>query len=249
MKGMLVSFFLLFFPSWAAAGALPEDFAYGLPLLLKENAAVYRLLLPEEVYGAACTEDLSDIRVFNGEKSPVPQVLRRPETEEKISEETTPLPFFPLYRSGTETGDLSLHIEKREDGTIIDLKPEAAPHGAQLIGCIIDASKAAGRIDALDIAWAADAGDFVATVALEYSNDLVHWAPLVPEAGLARMRYGDQEIHEKRIPLPAGISLARCFRSRWKRYGPRPQDGQGLAAANISDSCGHPEAAVSMCGE
>ena len=94
---------LFFMPSMAMATLQPKDFAYGMPLSLKDNGAVYRLRMPAEVYQTVTRGDLGDIRVFNQAKAVVPYVLRRPELRSEIHEQKKRLPFFPLYTKKNRT--------------------------------------------------------------------------------------------------------------------------------------------------
>src|SRR5205823_15133288 len=63
--------------AWFAAFALsasaesPSDFAYRIPLVTRGDAAFFRVELPPPVYEGAVRRDLGDLRIFNGDGSPV----------------------------------------------------------------------------------------------------------------------------------------------------------------------------------
>jgi len=230
---------LLLSPSMADAMLRPADFAYGMPLSLEENGAVYRLFVPREVYGTVARDDLGDIRIFNSADAVVPHILRRPKKKSEIIELTKALPFFPLYREENRTGKegLSVRIEKGRDGAIINVESDDAviDKDRKLSGYIIDAGRHEGRIYELDISWQKERENFVTTVSVEYSHDLTHWSNQVPRATLARMRFSGQEISRKRIQLPA--KTARYLRLSW----PAGRDGVEVKEILAVKRSGEPE--------
>lgn len=212
---------LFFPPTLMDAGAIsalqPADFAYGMPISLTGNGAVYRLTIPSEVYGTVIRDDLNDIRIFNSANAVVPHALRLPKNKSGIAEVVNALPFFPLYTDETSRGKdgLSVRIEQGKDGAIVNVEEGDAGAGKnrKLSGYIIDASRQTGQVDELDIEWQDNEENFVITVSVESSHDLTHWSTPVPRATLARMRFSGHEILRKRIRLPAGSS--RYFRLSW----------------------------------
>lgn len=205
MKVYLFAALLLIVPSMAATAVQPDDFAYGVPLSLEENGAVYRLRVPLEVYQTAARGDLGDIRVFNQAKAVVPYVLQRPEIENTIDEQTVPLPFFPLYVKKEETAGahLSVRFEKKADGTLLNIHSggDTAGTDQNVFGYIIDLTANEGQIDALDFTWRMSGESFVSTVSLEHSNDLTNWSNLVRRTTLARMNFRGHQIKKERIQL------------------------------------------------
>ena len=227
---------LFLLPSVTDAGLAalqPADFAYGMPISLEENGAVYRLSIPREVYGTVARSDLRDIRIFNSAAAVVPHALRLPENKNGTTEAANPLPFFPLYTDEVKGGKdgLSVRIEQGKDGAIINVEEGDAKSGKEgkssghVSGYIIDASRQAEPIRDLDITWQTQAENFVTTVSVESSNDLTHWSTPVPRATLARMRFSGHEISRKRIRLPA--DPARYLRLSW------PAGAQGVTVAEI----------------
>ncbi|MDO9265294.1 MAG: DUF3999 domain-containing protein [Desulfosalsimonadaceae bacterium] len=227
---------LFLLPSVTDAGATalqPSDFAYGMPISLPGNGAVYRLSIPREVYGTVARNDMNDIRIFNSASAVVPHALRLPENKNGTTEVANPLPFFPLYTDETKgwKDGLSVRIEQGKDGAIINVEEGDAKSGkdrkpsGHISGYIIDASRQTSLIHDLDITWQTEAENFVTTVSVESSNDLTHWSTPVPRATLARMRFSGHEISRKRIRLPA--DPARYLRLSW------PAGAEGVAVAEI----------------
>jgi hypothetical protein len=229
MKIMTLLTVCLLMPSMGMAALQPTDFAYGIPLSLKEEGAVYHLNVPMEVYQFVTRGDLEDMRVFNHTKAMVPHVLRRPAVENEIHERTTSLPFFPLYAAQNPTGreSLSVHIEKRKDGTILDIHSNGAETDSErrLVGYIFDASTHKEKIDALEISWKTPDENFVTTVFLEHSTDLTHWSTIVDRTTLARMKFKGHQIKRERVELPS--DRIKYIRLSW------PEDHSALLVKNI----------------
>jgi len=226
MRFLLLAAILLLPPSWAGATMHPSDFAYGMPLNLKGEGALYRLPVPREIYETVTRDDLTDLRIFNGKKAVVPHLLRRPKRKNEIPEKKKSLPFFPLYRKEKSVGPegVSVRIEKDADGTIIHVESAAVEDGEKrwVSAYIIDAGKEEDRIHALDITWLPESESFVTNVVVKYSHDLTRWTPMVSRAKLARMQFGGHEIYRNRILLPA--KRGRYLRLSW----PDGRDGIGV---------------------
>jgi hypothetical protein len=220
---------LLLTPSMVEATLKPTDFAYGIPLSLEGNGAVYRLSVPREVYDTVTRDDLADIRIFNSADAVVPHIVRRPKKTIKVSEYSKTLPFFPLYGGENLLGKegLSVRIEKSGKQTMIDVLSDDAEFrkDPKLSGYIIDAGRYRERIHELKITWQEKEGNFVGTVSVECSNDMTHWAALVPRATLARMQYRGHEIKREKIRMPA--TTATYYRLKW------PADSEGIEVKEI----------------
>jgi len=207
MRFIILAALLLLTPPVAVASLQPSDFAYGMPLALEGKGAVYRLVIPREIYESVKREDLADIRIFNDSQISVPHVLRRPKAGNEIPEELFKLPFFPLYRKdgSKESEEMMVRIERDADGTIIEIDTAGADSGPKrwLSAYIIDASQYKKEIHALEVTWLTANDSFVSDVTVETSNDLSRWTSLVSRAALVRMQFEGHKIHQNRILLPA----------------------------------------------
>jgi hypothetical protein len=223
----------------ANATLTPTDFAYGMALSLKENGAIYRFTIPQEVYDTVTRDDLGDIRIFNSTDAVVPHILRHPPKKSKLHEVTKALPFFPLYRAEENTGTdgLRVRIEKGGDGTIINVDSDDDGGGKEqtLSGYLIDATGHGEQIHNLQITWQTKEDNFVTTVSVEYSNDLTRWSTLVPRATLARMQFNGHKITRERIPLPP--KTARYLRLSW----PEGQEKIEIKEILAIEQTGEPE--------
>jgi len=205
MKFITFLFVMLLSPSMAMAALQPSDFAFGMPLTLDKNGAVYRLTIPQDVYETVVRNDLGDLRVFNGANAVVPHVLRRPEAQTNLSEVSDTLPIFPFYDTGSsENPDgFSVRIEKDKYGAIINVDSDVDGGDAEkrCSGYLINLGDKVIRIDALDLSWPEASEDFVTAASVEYSEDLTHWKTLVPRATIVKMAFGGHEINRHRIEL------------------------------------------------
>lgn len=239
MKRVFLVVVLLLMPSMAEAAPKPMDFAYGMPLSLKETGAVYRLSVPREVYETVTRDDLSDIRVFNGAEAVVPHVLRRPKKPSEAPERSNVLPIFPLHEGEIPPGKdgLSMRVEKTGEQTTIQVFSDNTgdQEGPDLSGYIIDASRHKEPIHELEVTWQEIEGSFVLTVSVESSRDMTHWASLVPRATLVRMQYHGHEIRRNRIRVPE--TQAPYYRLTW----PADQEGMAVTEVRAIRKSGEPE--------
>jgi len=183
---------------FAAEG--PSDFAYGMPIEADATDALYEIEIPAAVYRNVTRADVGDIRVFNGQREVVPYALRPP--RQTIA--TVRLPVFPLYGEAAEKlEDLSVRINKRGDGTIVDIQNRAKGSGraSRLRGYLLDASFLKPSIEALVLDWQTPSESFVGEVRLEGSNDLAGWTVLADRAALARLTFGGHQVERNRVDL------------------------------------------------
>lgn len=232
-KGYLFSLLLSLMCTWVFAQEQTlgsQDFAYGIPLEVDGDGAIYSLSLPQEVYRFSVRTDLGDVRVFNGYGEVVPHMLQRDTTFKEALRDPVSLRFFPLY--GDEPWEEWVkHILIADDGkgTIINIE-----HGPQqsdgnqgpVSHYLIDASSLDAPIEKLRFGWNEVEEGFVVSVKLEYSNDLVHWHHLIFEATLADLTYEGYHLSQPSITLPS--HEARYYRLSW------PLGRKGLLLQSIN---------------
>jgi len=194
-----------------------RDFAYGMPLEVDGDGALYSLPLPEAVYRGTTRKDLGDVRIFNGYGEVVPHLLQRGDTRQEAKHEPRALNFFPLYRDQPWEQEVK-HIRIADDGkgTIIDIErqpPTQTGKPGPVAHYLVDASGVDATIEKLLLDWDEVAEGFLVTVAVEYSNDLVHWHHLVSAATLADLSYEGYRLGQHEITLPR--QQARYYRIGW----------------------------------
>lgn len=218
----------------------PADFAYAVPLQFAGQDALYQATLPLSVYQHTVRSDLGDLRVFNAQGEVIPHMLQQPEhntREPEISE----LVYFPLQGPANAGLDqLSVSIKRNIAGTLIDIGSNAkAAATSKLSGYLLDASALKQPIHALEFEWNQGKENFVSSLYIESSDDLLHWSIVTRNAPLASMQFGGHSLLQKRVELP-GVQ-AKYYRLSW----PAAQNPLLLTRVNAEISGATVEAALS----
>jgi hypothetical protein len=193
----------------------PRDFAYGIPLEVDGDGALYSFDLPAEVYRATSRRDLGDLRIFNGHNEVVPHLLRAGVPQREVEGEPVALRFFPLYGPSEDgEGDTQVHIATDSSGAVVDFW-QRAPSGEKetVRRYLIDASALEQPVEKLLLQWDETAGGFLVEVTLEYSSDLNTWQRLGESQTLAALSYQGYRLGQRAIALPA--LQARYYRLSW----------------------------------
>lgn len=216
MKGWIAGLALLL-PLFTQAADVPKhnDFAYGIPLEVDGDGALYSFDLPAAVYRYSTRLDLGDMRIFNGFGEVVPHLLKPGVRHGEPVTEPVSLRFFPLYASTDgKDGETRVHIATDRDGAVVDFWQQAPSSENELITrYLIDASALDKPVEKLLLGWDDTAESFLVPVSLEYSNDLASWQPLVQHATLASLRYEQYRLGQSEIELPA--VEAKYYRLSW----------------------------------
>ena len=194
---------------------VPSDFAEGLELAIEPGLAVQTLLLPLEVYRGT-RDDLRDLSIFNAKGEAVPFALRSLRAETLAQQAELAVPVFPLRQLAVRDADLTLHVKRNTDGTIVDIhmlgadKPSARTF---LTAYLLDASKlehAASRLR-LELDFGADS--FTTRIQVDASDDLAHWHSVADRAVVGRLSHAGQSIERTQIALTP--TRAKFLRLRW----------------------------------
>lgn len=194
----------------------PNDFAFGMPLEVDGDGALYSFDLPTEVCRYSTRSDLGDLRIFNGYGEVVPHLLRRGVMPEVPEPQPLELPFFPIM--DTPPGDsvpLQINIATDENGAVINFWQRGEGLEQSVIGrYLIDASALQQPLKKLLLDWDEAAEGFLVPVTLESSNDLSDWSPMPTHASLASLTQGGYHLRQGEINLPAH-SQAKYYRLSW----------------------------------
>jgi len=187
--------------------ASESDFAYGYTLEVDGDGAIYSLSLPEAVYRGLTRADDGDLRVFNSHGVSVPHHIKRSVQTVKTERPDIKLPLFPLYRddeTAQTSGTSKVHIVTNDKGAIIDINygKIATDGGRRIKAYLLDGSQLQQAPNALLLNWPSETGEFVANVAVEGSDDLTHWMPLLARSTLSNLHYGGHALVQRRIDLP-----------------------------------------------
>jgi len=213
MKLLLV--ILLLAHGIVSAAERPEEFAFAMTIQFDGQDALYEVEIPAALYRGVARADLGDVRVFNGQGEVVPHALRPRVISVEQAAASVRLPVFPLYGDQNEKlEDLKVRVDRRADGTIIDIKSNAAKSGAKkLRGYLLDASALTSAIHALRIDWARDSSSFIGQVTVQGSDNLTTWRPLAANAALARLEFAGHKVEREVVEL--GSARFKYLRLSW----------------------------------
>lgn len=192
-----------------------DDFAYGIPLQVDGDGAIYSLPLPIEVYRRTLHADLGDMRIFNGHGEVVPHMLQRePQTlqqqPQRIEAKLYPLPALP-----DKPSDEEVHVATGEGDTLIDfyagrLPLEGAGSGEYYL---LDASEVAADVGHLHLEWDEVNEPLFAQVTVHGSDDLNHWQLLVEKRTVASLQHQGIALLKQSLELP--LRKMKYYRIHW----------------------------------
>ena len=234
-----VAFMLLAQSMLAGAAERPEDFAYGIAIHADAQDALYEITLPTAVYRGVARSDLGDIRVFNAHGEVVPHAFRPRAAGSTDTPAAVELPLFPLYaESGSSLEDLNVRIDKRADGTIVNIlnRGKGVPGQRRLRGFVLDASGLKRPVQALQFDWKSSADGFAGKVRVEGGNDLARWHVLADNASLVSLDFGGRSLRQIRVELR--VEQYKYLRVSW----PESQPPLELLSVRAEPAAGHVEA-------
>lgn len=194
----------------------PNDFAYGMPLEVDGDGALYSFDLPGEVCRYSTRHDLGDLRIFNGYGEVVPHLLKPEVAREAPPPEPVTLPFFPIMETADEgKADTQINIATDENGAVINFWQRGGGLQEAVVGrYLIDASALQQPLEKLLLDWDEGAEGFLVPVVLEASNDLTNWMPLTTNASLASLTQSGYHLRQGEISL-SGQQAAKYYRLAW----------------------------------
>jgi hypothetical protein len=191
-----------------AAAIAPSDFAYVWPLATPGDEGAWQVELTPDVHRVLVDPDLRDVAVFDATGRPVPaapyEPLPPPPVERRVS-----LPVFAFPRpAGEAAWDVRLRVARGPDRALRELATAvvAADPRARASDYVLDASRAAGPIETLALAWTPRPGEPAARFAVEGSEDLEHWVVLVPAATVVSLEKDGDALDRREIPLPSSTA-------------------------------------------
>jgi hypothetical protein len=204
-----------------------NDFAYGIPLQVDGDGAIYSLPLPAEVYRRVLRADLGDLRVFNGNGEVVPHLLQREPATRSQPPRSVSARLYPLPAGDRQPGEDEVHIAIDRDGTLIDFYGGRLPLEGAGAGeyYLLDTSEAGGEVDSLHLQWEAVAEPLLTQVTVHGSDDLNHWQLLVDKRTIAALHHQGFQLAQQNLALPA--RRMKYYRIHW------PPGSQGIALSGV----------------
>ncbi len=202
----------------ATASAAPlqmDDFAYGIPLQVDGDGAIYSLPLPAEVYRRTLRADLGDLRVFNGHGEEVPHLLQRAAGQQAQQARRIVGKLYPLPTQESQPAVEELHIAIGKDGSLIDFYGGRLPLQGAGSGeyYLLDASEADAMVQRLHLQWDAVAEPLLAQVSVYGSDDLTHWQPLLEKSTIAALHHQGFQLEQHSLSLPP--RRMKYYRIHW----------------------------------
>ena len=195
------------------------DFASGYSLEVDNGGAIYALELPVDVYHSVRRADLGDVRIFNGAGEVVPHALRPLANPAEEMRQQASVPFFPLSESrAIPPSDLAMRVTRNSDGTIVNIEAGSQDSGAlQVSGYLLDLSGLKWPVGELALLWQDSRDSSIFAIALQHSNDLQHWTPLVARSTLVSLRHSGQQIDKRTVVLPGNVQ--KYIKLSWQDSG------------------------------
>lgn len=202
----------------------PEDFAYGVEVLVEDDHAFKTISLPDHFYEHIGRQDGKDLRIFNADGVPLTFTFRIKDEGREITR-MQGLPLFPIYGESTnDLEDLSLKVERTRSGTIIDIKTDGERNQTEnVIAYIIDNSdsnekKSRDPIYQLEFNWTEPEYGFINGIRLEQSSDLRHWRNLVNDESLSKLSYQGEVLGKHTVDI--GKIVDNFIRISWRENLP-----------------------------
>lgn len=177
-----------------------EDFAGSL-VLGGTRGGLLKLEIPEAVYQGLMRPDRGDIRVFDGEGSPVPFVIR-PVPGLAFTPPPEELPFFPWEQENDEVLPGGTDIVINSEGTVLNINNRGVPSGSRAY--LLDFSGLSVPPALLAVSLGKE-GEFYNTAVRIYSSaDLSRWREFEKPQTLAW--FGGGGANREFLELPRGNS-------------------------------------------
>lgn len=182
-----------------------NDYAWGFPVIVQEEASFYSIRLPLEVNRSVTDPELRDAGVYNADGEPVPRMFQPASDDVEQIERTRQLPFVPLFTStdAVEDEDIHLLFERRGDYAKLELTTEETgdePVERELMSYIVDTRELDEAIEALDLFWTQVESGFIGQVTVEGSDNLRNWNVL-GSAAVADLDEESTSIVQRRVNL------------------------------------------------
>ena len=204
MKKYLLS--TLFFISLVNAADdefILDDYANGIELVTEKQASIYKISLPEKVYRQITKTNMSDVRVFNQAHEAVPHIIKQQKNNAETIE-VLELPFFPLPSDEVSLLNNKLDVTVSSEGKVIRILSTENVDSENNVTkyYLIDVSHIDYSIDSIDFKISGNTSAYAKNIKLESSDDLNYWTPLVRQATLTNLEYGNYKLQKMRVELP-----------------------------------------------
>ncbi len=233
----------------AAEDLSPEDFALGLPLTHDAARPYVAVTLPPLVYRTVTSPALADLRVFDADGNVMRHALVLPPA--RAAQAASPqdgdvhhLPLFPVYATPPR-GGATTRLEIAADGSLVASSAGPPDVPSDVTAYVLDAAALRSTRARLTLA-AAPSADSVVPYAVDGSDDLVTWTPLVARARLVRLAHAGRAIVRDHVDVDVG--QRRYLRLRWLAPAQAPRL-EGVVARVLPPPVDRPLEALELAPE
>src|SRR5690606_26016666 len=150
---------------------------------------IVELDLPDSVYRAIVSEDLSDLRVFNADGLPVPHALCAAPSHAAPTISHEPLPAYRLQDLPHVAGDGTRVDVQTPSGAQISVQGAGTDAAARRVPAyVIDARGVSDELRAVQFDWRSPDGASEVRVSIQASEDLDRWRTLVGSTTLVQLQ-------------------------------------------------------------
>ncbi|MGC3965423.1 MAG: DUF3999 domain-containing protein [Rhodocyclaceae bacterium] len=190
-------------PAGAADAPLaPQDFATGLRIEgVDASAALYRLELPQQLYGGTAWPDLRDVRVFNSQGQAVPFWFDRPAAQ--LAQETrVPLRLFaiPMTAQVSRGDTIVVQTGQRRVEVAIPDRTTGDKADGQTYLLELGENGTRPQLTRMHFAWQPATANWRGQVTVFGSNDLRDW-DRVTTSPLADLKAGNDNLRVDEVDL------------------------------------------------
>jgi len=177
-----------------------DSFSHQTGITPGKGGPFQEVTLPYKVYAGAHRHNLDDIRVFNGQQEIIPHAMYKKQATAVTRKQNIAVPVFPIITTTEKQDELSLEIQRNNDGTIISLsQPGIRTHKQTVVrGFVFDASNITGHSRTLTLKTD-DSNIPFHPFKLESSDDLQHWSLIKANNQLVQLRHGNRLIEKNTI--------------------------------------------------
>jgi hypothetical protein len=185
----------------------PDDYAQGVAIDLVSEQPIVQLNVPDTVYQAVVTDDLSDVRVFNADGLPVPHALCAAPMAQAPTVSQESLPVYRLQDIKSAGSDGTRVEVQTPGGAQISVQGAGQAQGSgdreqQTSAYVIDARGIDEELRAMQFDWSSPDGASEVRVSIQASDDLDRWRPLVAGSTLLSVKAGEQQLRRHRVAIP-----------------------------------------------
>lgn len=176
----------------------PQDYAYGVEVLLAQPDPFFALPVPQFIAESAVRADLSDVAVFNADGEPVPFARVDPPAVTDAATRVA-LRSFRLDSPGA-TGAPRIELDTSGEKVQLRVAPLHTPDGgAEYVLALENTTDR--PVERLILDWGDDPRNWRQSVTVSTSNDLRSWVAVAVNRPLMNLQSGDDHLQHREVEL------------------------------------------------